>query len=98
MFIILLKFSANKSKAPEWMAKHNEWLGRGFADGVFIMAGSIKPGLGGAIIARGGSLTGITNRVNDDPFVIEDVVKAEILEISPSKVIDQMKFLNENSV
>ena len=41
MFIILLKFSENKSKAGDHMDGHNQWIKQGFEDGVFLLAGSL---------------------------------------------------------
>ena len=51
MFIVLLKFSANKSEASRFMEGHKQWVKRGFDDGVFLLAGSLEPGLGGGIVA-----------------------------------------------
>lgn len=36
MFIVLLKFSANKAKAGQFMDGHNEWIKSGFDDDVFF--------------------------------------------------------------
>ena len=44
MFIVLLRFSQNKAQAAAFMDGHNEWLRQGFADGVFLLAGSLQPG------------------------------------------------------
>lgn len=93
MFIILLKFSDNKSQASQFMEGHNEWIKRGFDDGVFLVTGSLQPNLGGAVVVHNTSLSNLQSRVNDDPFVAENVVNAEILEITPSKVDEQLKFL-----
>ena len=93
MFIVLLKFSDNKSQAGEFMDGHNQWLGRGFDDGVFLLAGSLQPGLGGGIVAHNTSLPDLQNRVNDDPFVAENVVTAEIVEITPAKADARLEFL-----
>ena len=93
MFIVMLNFSGNKARAKEFMAGHNAWLKRGFDDGVFLLAGSLQPNLGGGIVAHNASLPELQSRVNDDPFVIEDIVRAEIIEIAPSRVDDRLKFL-----
>ena len=93
MFIVLLKFSGNKSQAGQFMEGHKAWIKRGFDDGVFLMVGSLQPNLGGGIVAHNTSLADIQSRVNDDPFVAENVVTAEILEIEPSKVDERLKFL-----
>ena len=44
MFIVYLKFSANRSRAGEFMDGHNAWLKAGFDDGVFVLAGSSSNG------------------------------------------------------
>jgi uncharacterized protein YciI len=95
MYIVLLRFSQNREKAREFMEDHNKWLKTGFDQGVFLLAGSIKPGLGGSIIARGVSLEELESRVNADPFVAEKVVTAEIIEIEPSKTDSRLQFLTE---
>ena len=93
MFIILLKFSDNKAKAGQSMDGHNKWLRRGFDDGVFLLAGSLPPNLGGGILAHGASLADLQRRVNEDPFVQEGIVNAEILEIAPKKADERLQFL-----
>ena len=93
MFVVLLKFSANKAEAPTHMADHNSWLAQGFDENIFLVAGSLKPSQGGAILAHNCTLEALQNRVNADPFVQEDIVTAEILEIAPSKVDERFSFL-----
>ena len=93
MYIIFLKFSANKSRASQFMDGHKAWIKRGFDDGVFLLAGSLEPGLGGGILAHNTSLADLRGRVNDDPFVAEDVVKAEIFELDPGKADERLQFL-----
>lgn len=93
MFLILLKFSNNKSQAGQFMEGHKEWIKCGFDDGVFLLAGSLQPGLGGAIVAHNKSLSDLESRVNHDPFVEKDVVSAEVFEISPSRADEKLKFL-----
>jgi uncharacterized protein YciI len=93
MFIVLLKFSDNKGQAGQFMDGHNEWIKRGFDDGVFLLVGSLQPNLGGGVIAHNTTLSELQSRVNDDPFVAENVVSAEIIEISPSKADARLNFL-----
>ena len=61
--------------------------------GVFLLAGSLQPNLGGGIVAHNTSLPDLQSRVNNDPFVVENVVDAEILEITPSKADVRLNFL-----
>ncbi len=93
MFVVLLKFAGQRGKAGQFMEKHKEWLQRGFDDGIFLLAGSLQPSLGGAIMAHNSSMPDLQERVNADPFVVEGIVSAEILEISPSRVDDRLKSL-----
>jgi uncharacterized protein YciI len=93
MFVVLLKFSSNKGQASQFMEAHKEWIKRGFDDGVFSMVGSLRPNLGGGIVAHNTSLSDLQSRVNADPFVAEKVVSAEILEIAPSRTDERLKFL-----
>lgn len=93
MFIVLLKFSENKGQASELMDVHNEWLKNGFDAGVFLLAGGLQPGLGGGIVAHNTSMEELQGRVNNDPFVAQNVVIPEILEISPVKADDRLQFL-----
>jgi len=95
MFVIQIKFSTNKANAGQFMDGHNAWLKDGFAKGTFLLAGTIQPKLGGAIFAHNATLDQIQAIVKEDPFVVEGVVTAEIIEITPSKAVPQLKFLLE---
>lgn len=93
MFIVLLKFSDNKAQASQFMEGHNEWIKHGFDDDVFLIVGSLQPKLGGGIVAHNTSQEELHIRVNNDPFVTENVVSAEILEITPAKSDERLQFL-----
>lgn len=93
MFIVLLRFSSHKAQAAQFMEGHKQWLKRGFKDGVFLLAGSLEPGQGGGILANGISLQDLQQRVNEDPFVIENVVSAEIIELDPGMADERLQFL-----
>lgn len=93
MFIVLLKFAGNKGKAGQFVDGHKAWLKRGFDDGVFLLAGSLQPNLGGGVVAHLTTLPELQDRVRADPFVAENVVSAEIIEIAPSRADDRLSFL-----
>ena len=93
MFIVFLRFSENKGRAGQFMAGHNEWIKQGFDDGVFLVVGSLQPQAGGAVVASNTTMPDLRRRVNEDPFVMEDVVSAEIHEIAPSKADHRLEFL-----
>ena len=93
MFIVLLKFSDNKGQTGQFMEGHNQWIRSGFDDGVFLVVGSLQPNAGGGIVAHNTTLADLESRVKDDPFVAENVVSAEILEITPAKADERLQFL-----
>ncbi len=93
MFVVLLKFAAGKARAGEFMDAHNAWIKRGFDDGVFLVAGSLQPQLGGAIMAHSTSLPELQARVAEDPFVAENIVNADIHEITPARADQRLDFL-----
>ncbi len=93
MFIVLLKFADNKADAPRHMDGHKAWLEQGFADGVFILSGSVQPKQGGAVFAANTTRDELEHRIAQDPFVAEDVVHAEIIEIDASRADDRLSFL-----
>ena len=93
MFVIFLKFSDNKGAAGQFMEGHNSWVKRGFDDGVLLVVGSLQQGLGGGIVAHNISLAELEHRVNEDPFVAEKIVTAEIVEIAVAKTDQRLDFL-----
>ena len=93
MFVVLLRFSDKKALAGQFMEGHNAWIKRGFDDGVFLLTGSLQPKLGGGIVAHNTSLSDLQVRLNDDPFVAHDIVRAEILEITPGQTDARLAFL-----
>ena len=93
MFIVLLKFADSKDRAGNHMDGHKDWIKRGFDDGVFLLVGSLQPNAGGGILAHNTSLSDLQDRVNGDPFVVENVVSAEIIEITPARADERLGFL-----
>lgn len=93
MFIVTLRFGANRTRAAEFMPQHNEWIQRGFSDGVFALVGSLQPNADGAILAHGATRSELEERIKADPFVAHDIVSADIMEIKTSRVDDRLQFL-----
>jgi uncharacterized protein YciI len=93
MFVVPLRFSDNKADAPHHTTGHNAWIKQGLDDGVFLLAGSIRPGLGGAILAHNATAEELELRVKADPFVAENVVAPEIIEIAPGSADERLNFL-----
>lgn len=95
MFIVLLEFSSQRARAAEFMAAHKRWIDQGIEDGVFLLVGSLRPNRGGIVVAANTSAAELEERVALDPFVVEDIVKAEILDVGPSRVDERLRFLVE---
>lgn len=93
MYIILLKFSDRKDQAANFMEGHKNWIAQGFSDNIFLLVGSIKPSQGGAIVAHNCTLTELTARVDQDPFVAENIVTAEVIEVDPARTDERLNFL-----
>ncbi|PRD45166.1 hypothetical protein C5748_02795 [Phyllobacterium phragmitis] len=93
MFVTFLRFAENRGAAPEFMAAHNDWIAKGFADGVFLCVGSLQPTAGGAILAHGESRAAHETRIAADPFVLQGIVTAEIHEIDPKRTHPALDFL-----
>jgi len=93
MFIVLLRFSKNKSRAAEQMAAHDEWVNRGLDDGVFVLVGSLQPKLGGVVVAHDIARADLDRRLRTDPFVAHGVVDYELLEVVPSKADARLAFM-----
>jgi len=93
MFVILLRFTDKKAKASEFMDDHKAWAKQGMDDDVFLTIGSLQPNQGGGILAHNEDRSKLEARVNEDPFVREGIVVPEILEITPSKAEERLKFL-----
>ncbi|MEP3049523.1 MAG: YciI family protein [Roseibium sp.] len=93
MFVVTLKFSDNKTEAGAHMAGHKDWIQQGFAKGLFLMVGSLQPNQGGGILAHNTSREDLEAFVQEDPFVSENVVTAEVMEITPARVDNRLEFL-----
>jgi len=95
MFLIILEYSENRGTAADYAKEHNEWLKAGLDDGVFLLAGSLKSSSGGVIIAHMSTLQEIKDRVERDPFVREDIVKADIIEVEPAVTDARLDFIDK---
>ncbi|WP_417825158.1 YciI family protein [Thalassospira lucentensis] len=93
MFTVFLRFAEHRARAPEFMDGHKAWIKQGFDDGVFLMVGSLQPNMGGAILAHAIARDALEARVKNDPFVVEGIVTAEILEITPVRADERLNFL-----
>lgn len=90
MHIVFLKFGPNRARAGQWMADHKRWMQQGIDDGSFLMAGSLDNAQGGVVLAVNMDREAIQQRVDQDPFVIHQVVTSEIHTVAPSLLAQGM--------
>lgn len=95
MYFITLELTDKKSDATKFMAAHKDWINQGFADGAFLMVGSMKPQGGGAILASGETSEEVASRIAADPFVQQGIVKPQIQEIAPTRTDERLSRLIE---
>lgn len=93
MFIVLLRFSDYKPQASQFLEGHNAWIKRGFDSGTFLLAGTLQPNTGGTLLAHNIDRKSLEALVQEDPFVAERVVSAEIHEVTPGRVDERLMFL-----
>lgn len=93
MFIVFLKFAEQKSKANHYMEAHKAWVKKGVDEEVFLIVGSLEPNLGGCIVANSTLRHELEARINQDPFVAENIVTAQITEMTPSIVNQKLDFV-----
>lgn len=93
MFIVFLRFSDNRKRAAQFLEGHNAWIKSGFDSGTFLLVGSLQPSAGGIVLAHNVDRADLDALVQEDPFVAERVVSAEIHEITPGRVDERLVFL-----
>ena len=95
MFIILLTYTKPLAEVDQHLAAHQAWVKRGFDDGLLLASGGRKPRIGGVLIGQGLDRAGIEALAVTDPFVVEGVATAEVIEFRPSRLDPRLAFLEE---
>ena len=93
MFIILLTYLRSPAEVDRFLAAHRAWVRQGFDDGVFLLSGGQKPRVGGALLAHGTERGELEARVALDPFVLEGMATATIIEVVLSTLDPRLGFL-----
>jgi uncharacterized protein YciI len=97
MVIVCLKFGSHRAQAGQWMADHNQWIQKGFDDGVFLMTGSLGNAQGGVVLAANVDEAGLQRRIEQDPFVVHGVVSAEVHAVTPSRMAQGLAALQRGA-
>ena len=90
--LILLTYVVPLDKVDAQMKAHVSWLEKGFAEGLFLVAGRQKPRTGGVILVRGNK-PGVEALAASDPFVISGVATIEVVEFGASFATTEMAAL-----
>ena len=81
--VILLSYVRPLDEVDAAMKAHVAWLERGFAEGVFVVAGRQEPRTGGVILVRGRRAEAEALAASD-PFVTGGVATAEVVQFNAS--------------
>jgi uncharacterized protein YciI len=95
VYIVFLKFGAERARAKEHMPGHAAFIERGVAEGVFVLVGSLEPSLGGALLVHGPTRAELDALLVEDPFVAHGVVSVEVHTVSPAGCDARLAFLKD---
>ncbi len=85
--LILLEYVRPLGEVDALMEAHVAFLERGFAEGVFLVAGRREPRTGGVILCRG-IAEDIEALAQTDPFVTSGVATVEVVEFKAGFAVD----------
>jgi uncharacterized protein YciI len=94
MYIVLLRMTPQRDRAAAVSGQHKSWIEQGIADGVFLLAGTLEPKLGGVLLADGLSREALDARIALDPFVQVGAVEPEVLTVTPSMAHERLRTLS----
>lgn len=95
VYVVTLRFTELRHRAPLLMNAHNAWLQRGFADGTFLLAGGLADKAGGALLATAATPELLKHRLDEDPFVAEGIVAPAVVAFTPQRADVRLGFLVE---
>ncbi|WP_316504127.1 YciI family protein [Klebsiella michiganensis] len=81
---VTLTYLTQPDSISSQLDAHKQWLVRGFKEGKILFAGPLSNHAGGYILFQGDSVSEIQNYLQDDPFIIHNIVDAEIMGIEPA--------------
>jgi uncharacterized protein YciI len=81
--VVVLTYVAPLDAIDARMKEHVAWLGKGYAEGVFLASGRQIPRTGGVILIRG-EKAAVEAVVATDPFVSGGLATAEITAFTAS--------------
>ena len=88
MFIIAAKYIKPVEEIDRALSEHYEFLGKYYAQGIFICSGRMSPRIGGVIICNAADRAEVEKIIEEDIFSRNKLVKYEIIEFIPTKYAD----------
>lgn len=93
MFVVSLNYICELSEIEKHLADHIEYLDENYAKGIFLASGRKEPRTGGVILAQMESRAELEKLIAKDPFKINELAEYEVIEFTPSKTSEALRFL-----
>lgn len=96
VFVIKLTYVKPVDEVDRFLSDHKAWVKKGFDEGVFLLSGGLRPRTGGLLLALGNDRGAIETRVSQDPFIVNSVASACIMEVMPSSLDERLGFVRSS--
>ncbi|MHA6802492.1 YciI family protein [Salinifilum ghardaiensis] len=90
MYVVLLHFTAPKTRVDERLVEHHEWVNQHYEAGDFICAGTRESEDGVVIIARAMSRGRLDALLATDPFVLHKLARYEVIPFEVRHTIPEL--------
>lgn len=84
-FVVLIDYTRPIEEVAEVTADHRAFLDQGYEKGWFLASGPRNPRDGGLLISRAPSREELQALLADDPFVLKEVARHQLIEFDPVK-------------
>ena len=91
MFIVQLSYKSPISEVDKYLQAHREYLDYYYKQGLILASGPMKPRTGGIIIALTTNRQHLESILQQDPYVLADIVDYHLTEFTPVKHRDELK-------
>ncbi|TWP48576.1 hypothetical protein FKR81_26960 [Lentzea tibetensis] len=95
MFIVLLRYDAPLEQIDYALPDHRAWVEKQYEAGLFIASGRQRPRTGGVILTRPMPRGKLDALLATDPWVVQKLVKCEVIEFEATRTAAEVVMLNE---
>ncbi len=95
LFALHIDYLVPLAQIDALLPAHVEYLDRFYADGTFLLSGRRVPRTGGFILAAGASRSSIETITAQDPFVLHEAARYQIIEVAPTKASPDIRTVLE---